>query len=74
MITWWMKLGNLPSGHDALLFSIGGTGSCICQVMHTDTAGHTETFHCPVMDHMGPLNVWHSFKTVDQIILQISVD
>ena len=26
MITWWMKLeGDLPSGHDALLFSISGT-------------------------------------------------
>ena len=31
MITWWMKLGgNLPPGHDALLFSRSGTGSCIC--------------------------------------------
>ena len=33
MITWWMKLGgNLPSGHDALLFLISGTGSFLCSV------------------------------------------
>ena len=37
MTTWWMKLGgNLPVGHDALLFSMSATGSCICQ----DTVGH----------------------------------
>ena len=27
MTTWWMKLGgNLPMGHNALLFSISGMG------------------------------------------------
>ena len=36
MITWWMKLGgNRPPGHDALLFSISGTGSFICSVRQT---------------------------------------
>ena len=31
-----MKLGeNLPPGHDALLFLIGGTGSFICPFTHT---------------------------------------
>ena len=35
---WWMKLGeSLPPGHDALIFSIGGTGSFIdvCPVAQT---------------------------------------
>ena len=36
MLTWWMKLGeNLPPGHDSLLFSISGMGSCICPVAQT---------------------------------------
>ena len=36
MITWWMNLGgNLPLGHDALLFSISGTGSFICPLSQT---------------------------------------
>ena len=31
MINWWMKLGgNLPPGHNTLLFSISGTWSFIC--------------------------------------------
>ena len=33
---------NLPPGHDALLFSISGTGPFICP--GTDTAGHTILF------------------------------
>ena len=38
IITWWMKLGgNLPPGHDALLFSISGMVSCICRVTQTRT-------------------------------------
>ena len=36
MITWWRKLGgNLPRGHDTLLYSISGTGSFICPVAQT---------------------------------------
>ena len=36
MITWWLKLGgNLSPEHDALLFSISGTGSFICPVAQT---------------------------------------
>ena len=36
MITWWMKLGgNLPLGHDALLFSTSGMGSLICSLAQT---------------------------------------
>ena len=48
-----MKLGgNLPPGHDALLFSISGTGSFICLV--TDTRlDLTKTFIYPVMDQGG---------------------
>ena len=30
-----MKRGNLPPGHDSLLSSTGGTGSCICPVTQT---------------------------------------
>ena len=44
--------GNLPSEHDALLFSISGTGSFI-MASRTDTAGHTKAFDYPVMDHGG---------------------
>ena len=51
-----MKLGgNLPLGHDALLFSISGTGSFLCPVtdtprpyqprpLITDSSGHTKAF------------------------------
>ena len=42
MIIWWLKLGDLPPGHDALLFSIRGTGSFFLYMpSRTDTAGHT---------------------------------
>ena len=66
MITWWMKQrGNLPPGHDALLFSVSDTGSFICPVTqtrldiprplpsHTDTAGHTKALDYPVTDTAG---------------------
>ena len=48
-----MKLrGNLPPGHDALLFSINGTGY-FYMPSHTDMARHTKAFIYLVMDHWG---------------------
>ena len=56
MITWWMKLGgNLPPGHDTLLFSMSDTGSFIWPV--TQTAGYTKAFDYPVMDQWGKVKV-----------------
>ena len=57
--------GNLPPGHDALLFSISDTGYFICPVTqtrldiprplpsHTDTTGHTKALDYPVTDTAG---------------------
>ena len=41
----------LEPGCDALLFFIRGTGSYRPMPNCTDTAGHTTTLDCPVMDH-----------------------
>ena len=44
MITWWMKLGgNLPPGHDALLFFNKCQG-IFHMPSRTDTAAHTKAF------------------------------
>ena len=49
MITWWMELGgNLPLGHNALLFSISGMGSYICPVAQRRM---NIPFDYPVMGH-----------------------
>ena len=50
MITWWMKLGgNLPLGHDVLLFSMSGSGSFIYPVAQTRLdKGFTKAFIYPV--------------------------
>ena len=53
MITWWMTLGgNLPLGHDALLFSTSGTGYFICRLLSHGPFGWGESrwsvFQCEV--------------------------
>ena len=52
MITSWMKLGgNLGLGHDALLFSICGTGSFMCPVAQTCLGIAIKVVIYPVIDH-----------------------
>ena len=47
-----MKLGeNLPPWHDALLLSIGGTGSVVCQVAQTQL----DIYQCLWLPSHGPL-------------------
>ena len=56
MITWRMKLaGNLPPGHDALLFD--EWHGIFYMPSRTDTARHTKAFVYPVMDHWGNVKV-----------------
>ena len=45
--------GSLPPTHDALLFSLGGTGSSINMPSRTNTVGPTKAFDYPVMGHWG---------------------
>ena len=60
MITWWMKLGgNLPQGHNSLLFDKWHGIFCMPS---PDTAGsslvgYTKAFIYPVMDHWGEVKV-----------------
>ena len=63
MITWWMTLGgNLPPGHEALLFD--KWHGIFYMPSHTDTAEHTKAFDYPVtqtrLDIPRPLiTQWH---------------
>ena len=46
-----LSTGNLPRGHNSLLFSTNGTASYMPS--RTDTDGHTKAFICPVIKNIG---------------------
>ena len=75
MINWWMKLGGtLQLGHDALPFSISGTGTFISPVIQTQLDIPRPL--CPVMDSIifsctiCHRNIWIFLLSVSWIVVR----